>query len=490
MRSARRKYRGLLMQALPLFFDLNGRRVLVVGGGVVATRKVQSLCQAGAHVSVVAPYICDALKNLNEDNLTFVDAVYNPEFLDKVWLVIAATSDPQVNQQVYADCVAADIWVNVVDVPHLCTFTFPAIVDRSPITIAISSAGKAPVLARLWKERLESMIPRWTGKLANVAGDFRRHVKAAIPEMSQRRHYWEKIFRGRAVALAELDNWQGVQQELERQLKADANATKPAGQVYLVGAGPGDPDLLTIKALRTMQLADVVVYDQLVSPEIMSLCRKDADFIAVGKRANKHTLPQDQINQLLVTLALEGKVVCRLKGGDPYIFGRGGEEAEILVENGIDYHVVPGITAAAACSASAGIPLTHRDYAQGIQFVTGHCKNDDGVIGIDSEQPDWKRMAQSNQTLVIYMGVIRSQIIKTRLMKYGRSRLTPVAIIENGSRPNQRVVTGKLHELDELAQKHNIGSPALIIVGEVVKLHDKLSQGLVDQWCGEQLLAS
>lgn len=478
------------MQTLPLFFNLQDKRVLVVGGGAVATRKVQSLRKAGARVTVIATHISEALKAEQDAHLTLNETPYHPASIDSAWLVIAATNDAQVNQQVYHDCVSANIWVNVVDVPHLCTFTFPAIIDRSPITIAISSAGKAPVLARLWKERLEALIPNWTGKLADVAGEFRRHVQAALPDVMSRRHYWERIFRGPAIAHAEAGNWQGVQDELQRQLNSDQSDANANGQVYLVGAGPGDPDLLTIKALRTMQLADVIVYDQLVSPEIMSLCRKDADYIAVGKKASKHTLPQDQINQLLVTLAQQGKVVCRLKGGDPYIFGRGGEEAETLVENGIDYHVVPGITAAAACSASAGIPLTHRDFAQSIQFVTGHCKNDDGIAGVDTEQPDWKRMAQSNQTLVIYMGVIRSQIIKARLMKYGRSGMTPVAIIENGTRPNQRVVTGKLHELDTIAKRHNIGSPALIIVGEVVNLHDKLSQGLVDQWQGQQRLAS
>lgn len=478
------------MQALPLFFNLQQRPVLVIGGGAVATRKIQSLRKVGAQLTVVAKWVCDDLKALADQQLVIHEQAYATSDLAGQWLVIAATDDEQVNERIYQDCVARDIWVNVVDIPRLCTFTFPAIIDRDPITIAISSAGQAPVLARLWKERLEALIPQWTGQFAQLAGQFRQRVQQALPTLQARRHYWERVFRGIAVAKAEAGDWPAVQAELSAQLDLAKTPQTRKGQVYLVGAGPGDPDLLTIKALRIMQLADVIVHDQLVTDEIMALCRKDAEFISVGKKASQHTLPQAQINLLLVKLAQQGKVVCRLKGGDPYIFGRGGEEAETLVEQGIDYHVVPGITAAAACAASAGIPLTHRACAQSLQFVTGHCKNDDGVAGVDSEQPDWQAMAQANQTLVIYMGVIRSQIIQARLIHHGRSPLTPVAIIENGSRPNQRVVTGQLHQLASLAQQHHIGSPALIIVGEVARLHDKLSLGLVDQWQLQHALAS
>lgn len=275
---------------------------------------------------------------------------------------------------------------------------------------------------------------------------------------------------------------------MQNELSAAALGTKTAnsdGQVFLVGGGPGDPDLLTIKALQVMQLADVIVYDYLIADDILRLCRKDADMISVGKKAGEHTLPQEKINQLLVDLAKEGKVVCRLKGGDPYIFGRGGEEAQLLVENNIPFNVIPGITAASACSASTGIPLTHRDYSQSVQFITGHFKSAEQKSASDktpgkANQPNWTALAASNQTLVIYMGIIRSSNVKDNLIKHGRAASTPVAIIENGTRPNQRVVTGTLEHLDTLADEHNIGSPALIIVGEVVDLHKTLSAANLD----------
>ena len=268
------------------------------------------------------------------------------------------------------------------------------------------------------------------------------------------------------------------------------NIAKPSGQlnqtntqVFLVGGGPGDPDLLTIKALRIMQTADVIVYDALITDEILSLCRQDAEYISVGKKAGNHTLPQEQINQLLVDLAKTGKVICRLKGGDPYIYGRGGEEAQLLAKNNIAYQVIPGITAAAACSAAVGIPLTHRDYAQSLQFVTGHLKKATDT----SSDTNWQSLASANQTLVIYMGIIQSPEIKSQLIKHGRAADTPVAIIEKGTRPDQRVVIGTLNTLDELVQTHQIGSPALIIVGEVVNLYEQLNNGLADQHAEQEL---
>jgi len=474
------------MNTLPLFFNLKNKPALVVGGGDVALRKVQSLLKAGANVTVVALDICEQLNHLAGANLLLNQSEYQSWHINEQRIVIAATNDLELNQRIHDECEEAGIWVNVVDQPELCEFTFPSIIDRSPMTIAISTGGKAPVLGRLWKEKLEKTIPSWTGKFAQIAGEFRDEVKSKITSFQSRRHFWESVFRGKASQHAAMGNWDAVKSEFSQQLNKDTNASEP-GQVYLVGGGPGDPELLTIKALQTMQMADVIVYDYLISDDILDLCRKDADMISVGKKAGNHTLPQEQINQLLVDLAKEGKVVCRLKGGDPYIFGRGGEEAQLLAAHQIPYQVIPGITAAAACSASSGIPLTHRDYAQSLQFITGHCKNPDAVAGATdkgegpSSQPDWKSLAQSRQTLVIYMGVIRSSIIKQNLIDNGRGKDTPVAIIEKGTRPDQRVFTGTLENLDNMAKANNIGSPALIIIGEVVDLHQSLYQGAKEQ---------
>jgi len=473
------------MDSLPLVFNLKNKPVLVVGGGDVALRKVQTLMKAGAKVTLVATEVNEQLMFLAGSQLQIIKSEYQPWHIEGQRLVIAATDDMELNQQIHQACESADIWMNVVDQPELCEFTFPSIIDRSPLMIAISTSGKAPVLGRLWKEKLEKLIPSWTGKLAQVAGDFRAEVKEKISSFQARRHFWERVFRGKTSQSAAIGDWQQVEQDLQNELAISQSSqtqesTTNVGQVYLVGGGPGDPNLLTIKALQTMQMADVIVYDYLISDEIIELCRKDADFISVGKKAGNHTLPQDQINQLLVDLAKEGKVVCRLKGGDPYIFGRGGEEAQLLVKNDVPYQVVPGITAAAACSATTGIPLTHRDFAQSVQFVTGHCKNADAVAAANGKSPsentgpNWQALATSNQTLVVYMGVIRSSIIRENLIKHGRAAETPIAIVEKGSRPDQRVITGTLAELDTLAKAHKIGSPALIIIGEVVELHKEL----------------
>lgn len=476
------------MQSLPLFFNVKNKTVLVVGGGDVALRKVQSLLQAGAQVTVVSPEFHSSLEEIADANLNRVVREYHSSDVEQKQLVIAATDHLTLNKRVKDDCDAANIWVNVVDQPDLCGFTFPSIIDRSPLVIAISTNGKAPVLGRLLKEKLEKIIPRWTGQFAKLAGEFRAQAKQQINDFKSRRHFWERVFRGKASQYAAGEQWDLANKEMQNELSAAALGTKTAnsdGQVFLVGGGPGDPDLLTIKALQVMQLADVIVYDYLIADDILRLCRKDADMISVGKKAGEHTLPQEKINQLLVDLAKEGKVVCRLKGGDPYIFGRGGEEAQLLVENNIPFNVIPGITAASACSASTGIPLTHRDYSQSVQFITGHFKSAEQKSASDktpgkANQPNWTALAASNQTLVIYMGIIRSSNVKDNLIKHGRAASTPVAIIENGTRPNQRVVTGTLEHLDTLADEHNIGSPALIIVGEVVDLHKTLSAANLD----------
>ncbi|MBB1385489.1 uroporphyrinogen-III C-methyltransferase [Pseudoalteromonas sp. SG45-5] len=454
------------MQYLPIFTKLDNKPVLVVGGGEVALRKCRAFLKARASVTLVAPWFCDELKEHAHNNeVTLIDAYFDESHLDGKMLVIAATDRDEVNNNVFELANARNVFVNVVDDQPKCTFIFPSIVDRDPITIAISSAGTAPVLARRLREKLETLIPQHIGPLATLVGGFRDKVKKRFKHFSDRRQFWEGVFDSSVVSKVQTGDTQAAQQQLEQMLDAKA---EPEGEVYVVGAGPGDPELLTLKALQLMQQADVVVYDFLVSDEIMELVRRDADLICVGKRLGDHSVVQDDTNQMLVDLAKQGKKVCRIKGGDPFIYGRGGEEVQVLAANKVNYQIVPGITAAAGCSAYAGIPLTHRDHAQAIQFVTGHCKK-------DGQELDWQSLAKANQTLAIYMGVIKSPHIQSELLKHGRKADTPVAIIENGTRKNQRVVTGQLGELADLIQRNSIISPALLIIGEVAALHSQLA---------------
>ncbi|MET6756790.1 siroheme synthase CysG [Pseudoalteromonas sp. NCIMB_1079] len=454
------------MQYLPIFTKLDNKPVLVVGGGEVALRKCRAFLKARASVTLVAPWFCDELKEHAHNNeVTLIDAYFDESHLDGKMLVIAATDRDEVNNNVFEFANARNVFVNVVDDQPKCTFIFPSIVDRDPITIAISSAGTAPVLARRLREKLETLIPHHIGPLATLVGGFRDKVKKRFKHFSDRRQFWEGVFDSSVVSKVQTGDTQAAQQQLEQMLDAKA---EPEGEVYVVGAGPGDPELLTLKALQLMQQADVVVYDFLVSDEIMELVRRDADLICVGKRLGDHSVVQEDTNQMLVDLAKQGKKVCRIKGGDPFIYGRGGEEVQVLAANNVNYQIVPGITAAAGCSAYAGIPLTHRDHAQAIQFVTGHCKK-------DGQELDWQSLAKANQTLAIYMGVIKSPHIQGELLKHGRKADTPVAIIENGTRKNQRVVTGQLGELADLIERNSIISPALLIIGEVAALHSQLA---------------
>jgi len=356
--------------------------------------------------------------------------------------------------------------VNVVDAPKLCSVIFPAIVDRSPLIVAVTSGGDAPVLARLIRAKIETWIPATYGQLAGLAKRFRAQVKALFPDVQQRRVFWEDVFQGQVAESV----FAGKQQEAQRLLeeKIAGIAPRMLGEVYLVGAGPGDPDLLTFRALRLMQQADVVLYDRLVAPAIIDLCRRDAERIYVGKQRADHALPQDQINQRLVTLALEGKRVLRLKGGDPFIFGRGGEEIEELAAHGIPFQVVPGITAASGCAAYAGIPLTHRDHAQSVRFVTGHLK--DGSTNLP-----WTELTSSSQTIVFYMGLVGLPMICEQLIAHGRAATTPAALIQQGTTQNQRVITGTLADLAARVAEHEVRAPTLVIVGEVVQLREKLA---------------
>jgi len=455
------------MDYLPLFHKLQGGRVLVVGGGEIALRKARLLADAGAALRVVAPEVDGQLAALaREGGGEVLVRGYQAPDLVGCRLVIAATDDAGLNAQVSADAQALNLPVNVVDAPALCTVIFPAIVDRSPLVVAVSSGGDAPVLARLIRAKLEAWIPSAYGELAGLAARFRHQVKRLYPDVNQRRGFWENVFQG-PIAERQLAG-QGAEAERLLQAMVDGAPVQQGGEVYLVGAGPGDPDLLTFRALRLMQQADVVLYDRLVAPAIIDMCRRDAERIYVGKRRADHAVPQDQINRLLVDLAKQGKRVLRLKGGDPFIFGRGGEEIEQLAEQGIPFQVVPGITAASGCSAYGGIPLTHRDYAQSVRFVTGHLK--DGTSNLP-----WDDLVAPAQTLVFYMGLVGLPTICAELIRHGRAASTPAALVQQGTTRNQRVFTGTLADLPALVAQHEVHAPTLVIVGEVVQLRDKLA---------------
>ncbi len=459
------------MDYFPIFTQLRGRHCLVVGAGEVASRKLDLLQQAGATVTVVAPQIgASALKMVQDnDKITFIQRSYRSEDLNNQHLVIAATNNSEVNRQVSEDAKQRNIFVNVVDSPELCSFITPAIIDRAPLTIAISSAGQAPVLARLIRGKLESWIPTQYGKLAKLAEKYRDKVKQKLANTTARKNFWENVFEGDVAEKV----FQGKQREaefrFEHLLEQQANNDELVkGEVYLVGAGPGDPDLLTFRALRLMQKADVVFYDRLVSADILNLVRRDAERIYVGKQKANHCVPQSEINDWLIKYAKQGKRVLRLKGGDPYIFGRGGEEAQQLVKADVAFQVVPGITSAAGASSYCGIPLTHRDHAQSVTFATGHLKN-------NTVDLNWRALAQSNNTLVIYMGLTGLKQISKNLIAHGLKSTTPVAVIQNATRENQKEVIGDLSNIVSEVNKAQIESPALIVIGDVVKLYHELN---------------
>ena len=461
------------MESLPIFMRIKGARCVVIGGGEVATRKVAMLLKADAAVELISPELCEALEaQALAGAIKHIQATFDASQLAGATLVIAATDDEAVNTEVSVSAKAQNIPVNVVDSPALCTFTMPSIVDRSPVVIAISSNGAAPVLARLIRAKLETMIPASYGRLAYLARDFRDAVKAKFADTQSRRIFWEKTFQGPIPELMFSGQESAAKLALAKAIEAD-DSDAQHGEVYLVGGGPGDPDLLTFRALRLMQQCDVCVYDKLVSKEVMELVRRDAELVNVGKARDQHTLPQEEINLLLVKLAKEGKRVLRLKGGDPFIFGRGGEEIETLMENGVPFQVVPGITAANGVSCYAGIPLTHRDFAQSCIFTTGHLKAKEGQPS--TVELDWPALARPNQTVVIYMGLVGLEQICAQLIKHGLDGSTPAAVVQQGTTPKQKVVVADLSTLASKVVQAELKPPCLIIVGHVVKLREKLA---------------
>ena len=451
------------MDYFPLFCRLQGRRCLLVGAGDVAERKARLLLEAGAGLWVGAPDFSPTFREWAQQKaITLLPGHFDPEWLTSCWLVVAATNDDAVNQQVAEAAEKQQIFCNLVDAPQQASAIMPSIIDRSPLMVAVSSGGCAPVLARLLREKLEAMLPQHLGQLAQRAGTLRERVKKQFNAINARRHFWERFFNSERLAQT-LANGDGERAEQITDALFSADPVQQ-GEVALVGAGPGDAGLLTLKGLQLIQQADVIVYDRLVSEEILNLVRRDAERIFVGKRAGHHCVPQDEINQLLCDQAQRGKRVVRLKGGDPFIFGRGGEELEALAQLQIPFSVVPGITAASGCAAYSGIPLTHRDHAQSVRLVTGHLQKS-GTLA-------WQTLAAEQQTLVFYMGLAQAGEIQQQLIKHGMRSDMPVALVENGTSTRQRVVTGTLSELEMLAGQ--VISPSLMIIGSVVSLRDSL----------------
>ena len=456
------------MDLLPIFLNIKSKKCVVVGGGEVAFRKATLLLRAGADLSIVAPVLSDELYKLCVDrDCTITIREFEEVDINNAILVVAATDDLKTNEHVSVIASKLNIPVNVVDQPHLCSFIMPSIVDRSPIVVAISSGGSSPILTRKLKELNEAMIPGRIDKLAELLGSFRGRVKNEINDFSARIRFWENVLDSEIPELVYNGQDDEARSALDNWLTNPQN-DRVGGEVYLVGAGPGDPDLLTLRALRLMHKADVVLYDRLVSPEVLLKLRPDAQKIYVGKRSADHPVPQETINEMLVRLAKEGNRVLRLKGGDPFIFGRGGEELESLAAAGIPFQVVPGITAASGCASYAGIPLTHRDYSQSVRFLTGHTK--DGRVPLE-----WELLVKEQQTLVFYMGLAGLPDICDQLLKHGMSSSTPVAVIQQGTTQTQKVVVGNLDRVADLAVEKEIQAPTIIIIGEVVKLQESLS---------------
>jgi uroporphyrin-III C-methyltransferase/precorrin-2 dehydrogenase/sirohydrochlorin ferrochelatase len=460
------------MDRLPLFLDLHKRRIAVVGGGSLAARRIETLARAGAEVWLFATAWNDEFEALC-GQYHLGDLGERNGFFGFPLAYFAYEAHEEPDSALIARARNSGALVNVADHPRISDFITPSVLDRSPLMVAISTGGDAPLLGRMLKARLETLIPAGYGRLAALAGAGRAALGDKLTDHQARLRFWERIFDGPIAEMVLAGDDAAAHAMLDREIaecRPDGSAADehPVGEVYLVGAGPGDPDLLTFRAFRLMQKADVVLYDRLVDPAIMDRVRRDAERIYVGKKRSDHALPQEEIGDLMVKLALEGKRVLRLKGGDPFIFGRGGEEIEKLAEKRIPFQVCPGVTAAAGCSSYAGIPLTHRDYAQSCVFVTGHGK--DGPIDLD-----WSTLLRPRQTVAVYMGLAHLDFLMKEFLRHGADSALPVAIVENGTRASQIVVTGNVGDIAGKAVAAGLRGPTIIIVGEVVGLRDKLN---------------
>jgi uroporphyrin-III C-methyltransferase/precorrin-2 dehydrogenase/sirohydrochlorin ferrochelatase len=458
------------MDHLPIFLDVKNRKVVVSGSETIAARRAEASLRAGAKVHLFAENLSGEFDRLL-DNENLVHLTRKPKVNDLKGAIIAygACKDDAENIRLYNMAKQQNVLANVADVTEYCDFITPSVIDRAPLVVAISSGGNAPILARILRARIEAILPATYGQLAKFAGSFRDTVMKQLKGAKNRRSFWEQVIDGPVGDLFMTGDEDKAASRLLSELD-DAVAQKDyekSGAVFLVGAGPGDPDLLTFRALRLMQRADVVVYDRLIGDDILSFVRRDAERIYVGKMPAQHTMQQEDISQLLVDLAKKGKKVLRLKGGDPFIFGRGGEEMDLLAENNIPFQVVPGITAASGCSTYSGIPLTHRDHAQACIFVTAHGKN--GVLELD-----WKLLIQPGQTVVFYMGLGSLEQLMQGLISHGADKDTPAAVVDKGTHPDQRIVTGTIETLAKKVRKAEFTGPSMIIVGSVVTLRKKL----------------
>ena len=451
--------------------ELSKQPVLLVGGGEVAERKLDLLLKANAKLTLVSPEFTDYITELINDNqnITAITSDYKKEHMKNSFaFVIAATNDESLNEQIAKQANSQGILVNVVDKPDICDFIFPSILERGSITVAVSTGGSSPVLARLLRTKLETMIPGAYGRLAKIISENRIPVRKKLINSKSNRIFWEEMLNGNFAELVLSGQDDEAVKYLNTEIERFDEGKKGEGEVYLVGAGPGDPDLLTFRALRLMQQADIALYDRLVHPSIIDLIRRDAQKIYVGKQRDNHTVRQEEINDLLVKYAKEGKRVLRLKGGDPFIFGRGGEEIDTLVENNVSFQVVPGITSASGCSAYSGIPLTHRDHAQSCIFVTGHLK--EGKLELN-----WEKLIQPNQTIVFYMGLVSIDIICAQLINNGLDPNTPCALVQQGTTPEQKVYTSIVKDMSKLVKEKKPTAPTIFIIGYVVDLRDKLN---------------
>ena len=459
---------GERMSYLPLFIDTSGKKCLVVGGGKVASRKLIPILESNMHVLLISPEIInDIFENFKDNkNFTYQERKFIESDIDDQFLIVAATNCKNTNSLIAKIAKDKNILTNMAENSSIGDTLIPSVVNRDPIKIAISSGAASPILTRLVKTKLETVIPYSFSKLAEVMMEYRSKVKNTFSKISDRRNFWEIFLDGPISEMVLSGHIIKAKKALDKSLK-EKKILEKTGEVYLVGAGPGDPELLSFKALRLMQKADVVIYDRLVSEPIMNLIRHEAEKIYVGKQRSDHAMPQENINQLLARLALEGKKVLRLKGGDPFIFGRGGEEIESLINDDIPFQIVPGITAASGCASYAGIPLTHRDYSQACIFVTGHLR--DGTVNLN-----WKMLAHEKQTLVFYMGMHGSKIICEELIKHGLKNTMPAALIVKGTTVDQEVIIGDLENMPKIIMENKIIPPTLLIIGDVVKLHNKL----------------
>ena len=455
------------MEFLPLFLNIREQHCVIVGGGEVALRKAILLIKAKANLSLVSPLFISQLQDLYEEGrCKLLQEEFVAEQLEGASIVIAATNNKNTNARVAKAADKKNIPVNVVDQPELCSFIMPSIVDRSPVVVAISSSGRSPVLTRKIKELNETLISNREGQLAELLGTFREKVRNKYSDFIERVKFWESLLESEVTELVYSGNEGAAIQLIEDKLK-QSDQTEAIGEVYLVGAGPGDPDLLTLRALRLMHKADVVLYDRLVSQEIMDKLRPDAEKIHVGKASSNHPVEQETINEMLVRMARSGKRVLRFKGGDPFIFGRGGEEIESLSKANIPFQIVPGITAASGCASYAGIPLTHRDHAQSVRFLTGHLK--DNTLNLD-----WANLIQEQETLVFYMGLLGIKTICEQLIDHGMDAEMPIAVVQQGTTKTQRVVTADLKTMPAVVDTEKLKAPTIIIIGRVVGLRNSL----------------